>query len=130
MYNCVTMLYRRNWHNTINQLYSNKNKNKKNLCVSVWGYLYEDENVFYILRFTFPLWENLTLSKAFLFVSMYRISLRDCILAHKKYFIMYFCSRLLKCSNWEELTASAGGLLILPPSCKISNCQKHYFLYR
>ena len=26
MYDWVTMLYSRNWHNTVNQLYSNKNK--------------------------------------------------------------------------------------------------------
>ena len=31
MYVWVTMLYSRNWHNTVNQLYFNKNKAKKNV---------------------------------------------------------------------------------------------------
>ena len=29
VYNCVTLLYSRNWHNTVNQLYFKK-KNQKN----------------------------------------------------------------------------------------------------
>ena len=28
MYDWVTLLYSRNWHNTVNQLYFNKNKSK------------------------------------------------------------------------------------------------------
>ena len=29
MYNWITLLYSRNWHNIVNQLHFNKNKNKK-----------------------------------------------------------------------------------------------------
>ena len=34
-YDWVTVLYSRNWHSTVNQLYSYKNLFKKNYCVKI-----------------------------------------------------------------------------------------------
>ena len=51
MYNWVTMLYNRNWQNSVNQLYLNKNKLKKEIYFIGFVFMVLNVMIHYWLQF-------------------------------------------------------------------------------